>query len=317
MRGAKGRVRSAALAIGLAEALLACNALFDDASQCAWDRDCARFGANAVCSAEGSCVIASTAAREKGTPPVSAAQSGGASEAAASLSIAPAAARLLGGRRQSFSVTMRGADGVPIPQPSVPVEWSVSGGGAVDETGVFVAGAEAGGPFTLTARSGELTATAIVSVTVASVKLGETTVLAVDDSGNGDLLLAQKASLGEPATVQHLSFYVSSAVGKLRLGLYDATGPDGLPGAKVAETPEIVPIVGWNTADVTAPILVPAGSYWLAYAPSSSELHFNRAGDGGGAIAFYAQPYGPLPQTFSTTPSTVADRWSLYASLSP
>lgn len=51
------------------------------------------------------------------------------------------------------------------------------------------------------------------------------------DSGNGNLLLAQDAVLSQPGTLQSLSFYVTAA-GRLRLGLYDATGPGGGPGAR-------------------------------------------------------------------------------------
>jgi uncharacterized protein (TIGR03382 family) len=49
------------------------------------------------------------------------------------------------------------------PQPIV--TWSASGGGAVDATGDFRAGKLAGGPHTLTATSGALTATAQVAIT--------------------------------------------------------------------------------------------------------------------------------------------------------
>jgi hypothetical protein len=136
-------------------------------------------------------------------------------------------------------------------------------------------------------------------------------------SGNADNLLAQQATLANPATLRSLSFYVAAADGNLRLGLYDDTGPDNGPGDKKAETAEFVPKMGWNTVDVVTPVLLPAGDYWLAYAPSSNDLHFELAGDGTGSIAFFPNPYGPMPQTFSTTPQTNNDHWSFYATLNP
>jgi hypothetical protein len=147
--------------------------------------------------------------------------------------------------------------------------------------------------------------------------MGETTILATDDSGNADNLLAQDATLVSAATIRSLSFYVAAADGNLRLGVYDATGPGGGPGDKKAETAEFAPVDGWNTAKVLVPVLLPAGTYWLAYAPSSNDLHFERADDGTGNIAFFANPYGPMPDTFSTTPNTTMDHWSFYATLTP
>ena len=52
--------------------------------------------------------------------------------------------------------------------------------------------------------------------------------------------------LAQPATIRSLSFYIAQAAGNVRFGLYDATGPDGGPGAKKAETAEIAAAVGWN-----------------------------------------------------------------------
>ena len=74
--------------------------------------------------------------------------------------------------------------------------------------------------------------------------------MSVTDSNNGNKLVAQRATLSQTATIQSLSFYVVTASGNLRLGIYDATGPGGGPGAKKAETASITPTTGWNTANV-------------------------------------------------------------------
>src|SRR5262245_54240801 len=57
----------------------------------------------------------------------------------------------------------------------------------------------------------------------ADVTIGETNILPDYDDGNANLLVAQQASLGQAATLQSLSFYVTNAAGSLRLGVYDAT----------------------------------------------------------------------------------------------
>ena len=148
-----------------------------------------------------------------------------------------------------------------------------------------------------------------------TLNIGETAVLSTADNGNGNLLVAQKATLPVTAVLQSMSFYVTNAAGKLRLGVYDSSGPGGGPGNKVAETAEISPVNGWNTA-TTSPTVLAAGTYWLAYFPSSSSLAFVKNPNGTGG-RYYSLPYGPLPSTFSTTPSSTQSHWSFYATLQP
>ena len=148
-----------------------------------------------------------------------------------------------------------------------------------------------------------------------NVTMGESNVLPTDDSGNANLLLAQKTTLARAATLQSLSFYVTQAAGKLRLGVYDSTGPGGGPGKLLAQTGEITPVVGWNTANVTTPVSLAAGTYWLAYLPSDNNLHFVKTSGAAGSGEFYSFAYGPLPSIFSTTPSTTSSHWSFYATL--
>src|ERR1700741_2643841 len=107
--------------------------------------------------------------------------------------------------------------------------------------------------------------------------MGETTITPNNDSGNANLLLAQQATLSQSATIQSMSFYVTAAAGQLRFGIYDATGPGGGPGTKIAETAEITPVVGWNTANVTSQVTLTSGTYWLAYLPSSNSLGFRNS----------------------------------------
>jgi hypothetical protein len=148
-----------------------------------------------------------------------------------------------------------------------------------------------------------------------SVTIGETNVLSTGDGGNGNLLAAQNATLSQPATINSLSFYVTQMSGNLILGIYDASGPNGGPGALKAQTNSFTPVSGWNTANVITPVSLPAGTYWLAYLPSSNTLAFVKGLTSGISNRYYSYPFGALPAQFSTSPSSDASHWSLYATL--
>ena len=120
--------------------------------------------------------------------------------------------------------------------------------------------------------------------TVSTITAGETAVLSAGDSNNGDLLVAQETTLSQTAILRSLSFYVTTAAGSLRLGVYDSTGPGGGPGRKLAETASMTPISGWNTVNVSSPVTLLSGSYWLAYLPSSDALGFKKIGSSAGSV---------------------------------
>lgn len=143
--------------------------------------------------------------------------------------------------------------------------------------------------------------------------MGQTAILDSEDSGNRDLLLAQQATLTQAGTLESLSFYVTTAGGQLRLGVYDASGPGGGPGIKKAETSAFTPGVGWNTRAVTTPVLLQAGTSWLAYFPSRNRLASRKQLTA--SARYYRLTFGPMPTTFSTSPSAEAVHWSLYATL--
>ncbi len=146
------------------------------------------------------------------------------------------------------------------------------------------------------------------------IKMGDTIVRTEADSGNGNLLLAQKATLSQAGTLLSLSFYVTNASGNLRLGVYDASGPTGGPGQKIAETSSFAAVSGWNSANITSPVSLPVGTYWLAYLPSDNNLAFEKISNGTGG-RFYSYNFGAMPQTFSTSSSSTQSNWSFYATL--
>lgn len=150
-------------------------------------------------------------------------------------------------------------------------------------------------------------------VEATSITIGVTDIFPIGDNGNGNLLVSQSATLSQTATIQSLSFYVTAAAGDLRLGIYDATGPSGGPGALKAETNSFTPTTGWNTANVITPVSLTAGTYWLAYLPSSSSLQFLRSNTI--PSKYYSYAFGSMPTTFSTSPSSGTYGWSFYATL--
>jgi hypothetical protein len=178
------------------------------------------------------------------------------------------------------------------------------------------------GTHTLTAlardAAGNATTSSSVSVTVsntaANLTMGFTSIGNTTDSGNVGQLLTQQATLSTTATIQSLSFYVAASVGNLRLGVYDSTGTGGGPGAKVAESAEFTPTTGWNTVTTTAHPTLSAGTYWLAWTPSSNSLQFKF--DGTGTFKSTSFTYAALPATHPS-PSAAAQtgQWSFYASL--
>jgi hypothetical protein len=140
-------------------------------------------------------------------------------------------------------------------------------------------------------------------------------VLAGTDSGNGNLLLVQDVTLSQQATIQSLSFNVKTASGNLRLGIYDATGAGGGPGALKAQTNSFTPVAGWNTQNVISPASLPAGNYWLAYFPSSSSLTF-AVNQSIGQFKYASLTFGAMPTTFPAIGGSGTTHWSLYSTLS-
>jgi hypothetical protein len=232
-----------------------------------------------------------------------------------SISVSPASASVVVGGTQQFTATAKDQFGNLLsPQPSF--SWMVSGGGTINSTGLFTAGSAAGGPYTVTASSGGVSGTASVTVTAASTfTIGETNILSNNDNGNGNWLIAQQATLGQSATILSMSFYVTTAGGNLRLGIYDAAGPNGGPGQLKAQTAAFTPISGWNTRNVVSQVSLPAGTYWLAFLPSSNSLGCKMALTG--STKAYGYSYQALPATFSTSPSSDTIHWSFYATLLP
>ena len=148
----------------------------------------------------------------------------------------------------------------------------------------------------------------------AVVQIGETQILTSADNGNGNLILAQQATLNQTATLTSLTFDVTTVGGSLILGVYDSTGTGGGPGKLQATTVSFTPVQNWNTQPVTTPVSLAPGTYWLCYAPSSNTLSFVKTLSG--PSYYYSKSFGPLPSTFSISSANMATvHWSFYATL--
>jgi Protein of unknown function (DUF4038)/Putative collagen-binding domain of a collagenase len=145
--------------------------------------------------------------------------------------------------------------------------------------------------------------------------MGQNAIQATADSGNGNLLCAQQATLSLAGTLTNMSFYVSKVGGTLKLAVYDATGPSGGPGQLKASTASFTPVKGWNTQNVTSQTLLPAGTYWLAYLPSSNALSFVKTLTG--PIYYYTlNSASPFPTSFAASTAALGvTTWSFYATL--
>jgi hypothetical protein len=110
--------------------------------------------------------LAQLAYRQDGNPPT-----------LTTISVTPSTATVSPSATQQFVATAYDQFGSPMnPQPSV--AWTVSGGGTINSTGRFSAGASTGGPFVVTASSSGKSGTA--SVTVSAIS--ETTLSAQADA---------------------------------------------------------------------------------------------------------------------------------------
>jgi hypothetical protein len=122
------------------------------------------------------------------------------------VAVTPGSATVAVGGVQQFTASGLDQFGQAMnPQPGF--NWSVSGGGTVNASGLFTAGAVEGGPHTLTVTSGTLNATASITVTaapsglVAAYAFSELSGTAVTDSSasgnNGTLSGATRTASGK------------------------------------------------------------------------------------------------------------------------
>ncbi len=144
---------------------------------------------------------------------------------------------------------------------------------------------------------------------------GLTTQGSSGDSGNGNLLLAQKITVTTTGTLQSLTFEVNSAVGDLVLGIYSDSG--GNPDLLLAQTNAFTPTGGnfFNTQNTTTnPTLTP-GDYWITYLPQSSSLTFYQT-SGSGTFKVHNSSYSTtMPSSFGSIDDSGSTNWTFYATV--
>jgi hypothetical protein len=120
------------------------------------------------------------------------------------ITVSPASASVQTGGTQPFTATGLDQFGQPVtPQPTF--TWSVSGGGAISATGLFTAGATAGGPFTVTASSGTVSGTASVTVTAPDFSINANpTALSIQQGGSGTATISTAVTSGSAGTVSQI-----------------------------------------------------------------------------------------------------------------
>ncbi|NWG08230.1 MAG: metallophosphoesterase [Chloroflexi bacterium] len=143
------------------------------------------------------------------------------------------------------------------------------------------------------------------------IQIGETNILSLNYSNMGNYLVAQQVTLPQNATIQSLSYYVATAGGQLRLGIYNNAG--NAPGSLQAQTAAFTPVAGWNTQNVTSPTMLPAGTYWLAFLPQNNNLTGRMAFTGTGR--YYGYTFSALPTTYSNSSTSGTFHFSMYATL--
>ena len=114
--------------------------------------------------------------------------------------VTPSSTTVQVGATRQFNAGLFDQFGTPFTSQPSPVNWSASGGGGVNSSGLFSA-TSAGGPFTITATGGSYTATASVSVnpSAASVQLTNLN-QAYDGSSKPVTVITNPASLAYSVT---------------------------------------------------------------------------------------------------------------------
>jgi hypothetical protein len=111
-------------------------------------------------------------------------------------------------------------------------------------------------------------------------------------------LYATPVTLASAQTAVSISVNVASGAvsGQVRMGIYNDNGH--VPHNLAAETDPRNIAVGWNSAPVSPPVYLPAGTYWMVFMYSNSTNGSFTSGVGEEYSLGYV--WGELPKTFPT-----------------
>ena len=222
--------------------------------------DCTFFYTNEYLKATGSFNWSTRIASFKfssctGTPPV-----------LATISVSPSSASVPTGGTKQFSATGLDQFGNPmIPQPAF--TWTVTGGGAINSTGLFTADGTAGGPFTVKAASGSVSGTASVTVTAAPVLTTITVSPAsasVQTGGTRQFSATGLDQFGNAMSPQPTFTWTVTGGGAINsTGLFTAGGTAGGPFTVRAAS---------GSVSGTASVTVTAADFSLSVSPASQSV---------------------------------------------
>ncbi len=204
------------------------------------------------------------------------------SQTLTSISVSPSSASVLTGGTQQFTATGLDQSGSPMAtQPTF--VWTVSGGGTISGSGLFTAGATAGGPFTVTANGGGLSGTASVTVTAARVLTSITvnpSSASVQVGSTWQFGATGYDQTGAAMSPQPQFTWAVSGGGTINsAGVFTATTPGG-PFTVSASTGGVI-----GTASVTVP--APVVDFSLSVSPPSQSVKR-------GSTATYTVTVNPL-----------------------
>lgn len=136
---------------------------------------------------------------------------------------------------------------------------------------------------------------------------GDTNIEVDGDYGNESYLEGSPVTLSSAGTLQSLSIYISSCNNcnsseQAILALYDATGSGGTPGNLLATTTTFsVTQTGWLTENVTTPVLLTAGTYWLMSNNNDNDIGYQVNDINGTVPTDYCNyTFGAMPSNFTT-----------------
>ena len=130
--------------------------------------------------------------------------------------------------------------------------------------------------------------------------------------GHAGAVKATKAVLASTAYVTDLRFFTHTALGNLRLAIYDNAAPMNL----LWQSSSFANSGGTLIAQIgSAPLTLPAGTYWLAWqTDSTGDVPSYTAGNLGDGFSF-EQDYAAFPATLAG-PTASADKWTMFLSVS-
>jgi O-glycosyl hydrolase len=218
----------------------------------------------------------------------------------AQIGVTPANATVVPGGKQQFSAV--GADPLGhalVPQPAF--VWSVSGGGTIDETGLFTAASVVGGSFDVVAVSGAYAGTASVSVAAASA-IGNTNEGTATDMmwNNGAWINASRFQAASNMMVSTMCAKVRAISGGYKCAIYSDNR--GNATTLLGTTEELRGCTnGWNVFQLTLPVTLTNGQYyWLAIwsDDTESEVYYS---DISGTACWGRYNYGAWPDPIAIT----------------